>query len=344
MDLIQTLTDLSQTPGPAGAETQAAALAMELLRPHADEVTRDPLGSVIGTRFCGKQGAKRVLIEAHIDEVGFVVTGYKGAFLTLAALGHVDARHLPGTRLCLRTDPPRVGVIACLPPHVLSKGDMDKAIGLDDMVLDLGLSEETAKTVPLGTPVVYDTAPAVLGETRFAGKAMDNRASIAAVLLALEKLPRALDFDLQILFSTQEELGLRGAKPAAYTLEPDLAIALDVTFAHTPDTAKEKTVPLGGGAAIGVGPILNRPLSERLIHLAETQNISHQVEVLPGTTSTTADMLQIARRGVPTALISLPLRYMHAASELVDLSDIEAAAALLTAFLLDLEEGGFPHA
>jgi len=216
---------------------------------------------------------------------------------------------------------------------------MDKVTTLSDLAFDLGLSADEAQAIPLGMPVVYDTVPMTMGDGLFSGKALDNRASLAAVLLTLENLPKELDFDLYVVASVQEELGMRGAKPAGYGVAPDIAIALDVTFAHTPDASPEQTVPFGSGAAIGVGPVLCRSLSARLTALAEANNIPHQFEVLGETSSTTADMLQVTRAGVPTALISLPLRYMHSATELVKLSDIEAVAALLTAFLQDLNGG-----
>jgi len=271
-----------------------------------------------------------------------VVTGQRSGFLSLSNLGSIDPRLLPGTRLRVLTDTPLIGVIAFLPPHVLSPGEMDKVTPLSDLVLDLGLSEEEAKAIPLGTPVVYDTEPLALGDDLFCGKAMDNRASLATLLLMLEQLPETLDFDLVILASVQEELGLRGAIPGGYQAAPDVAIALDVTFAHTPDSSPEQTVKLGGGAAIGVGAVLDRRLSGKLTELAKAQDIPHQFEVLPSRTSTTADMLQVTQAGVPTALISLPLRYMHSPNELVNLRDLEAAASLLVAFLRDF--GGDAHA
>jgi len=337
MDLIQTLTRLSEIPGPAGHEEQAAALAKELLRPYMDEVSSDTLGNVIGIRTCGKPGAKRVLVEAHLDEIGFVVSGHKGAFLTLAPIGTVDARCLPGTRLRVLTDPPRVGLVASMPPHVLAKAAMEEVPAIEDMALDFGLSEEEAKAIPLGTPVVYDAAAMAMGDGLFSGKALDNRASIAAVLLALEKLgaehSSPLQIDLLVLFSTQEELGLRGVEPGVFALEPDLAICLDVTFGHQPDTKPEQTVKFGGGPAIGAGPVLCRDLAQQLQNLAGAEGLPHQLEILPGATRTTADKAGISRAGIPTALISLPLRYMHSASELVNLADIEATANLLAAFL-----------
>lgn len=336
MDLVKTLTALSAVPGPAGAEGQAAALAMELLAPYVSEVYTDTLGNVIGKRPCGQPGAKQVLVEAHLDEIGFVVTGQKAGFLTLAPLGSVDPRHLPGARLQVLTDPPQTGVVACMPPHVLTKAAMDEVQQVADMVLDVGLDEDEAKGIPLGTPVVFDTVPMEMGDGLFSGKSLDNRASMAAVLLALSRLREPLGFDLTVLFSTQEELGLRGVAPGLFALEPDICVALDVTFGHLPDAKPEQTVRFGGGAAVGVGPVLNRGLTSRLVALAEANGVPYQMEVLPGRSSTTADMGQVSRRGVATALISLPLRYMHSATEVVRLTDIEAVAALLTAFL---EEG-----
>ncbi|MCL2842939.1 MAG: M42 family peptidase [Oscillospiraceae bacterium] len=339
MDLVTTLTALSAAPGPAGAEGHAAALAVELLTPYMEEVYTDALGNVIGRRPNRNPEAKKVLVEAHLDEVGFVVTGQKSGFLTLAPLGSVDPRHLPGARLQVLTTPSQTGVVACMPPHVLSKSAMDEVPKIEDLALDIGLNEDEAKKIPLGTPVVFDTVPMTMGDGLFSGKSLDNRASMAAVLLALSRLPKALDIDLTVLFSTQEELGLRGVQPGLFALEPDICVTLDVTFGHVPDAKPEQTVTFGGGAAIGIGPVLNRDLTSRLVSLAKAHSIPYQMEVLSGKSSTTADMGQVSRHGVATALISLPLRYMHSATELVTLADIEAVASLLTAFL-----GGADHA
>ncbi|MCL2568301.1 MAG: M42 family peptidase [Oscillospiraceae bacterium] len=356
MDLVQTLTRLSEVSGPAGQEGRAAALVEALLRPYMDEVSIDTLGNVVGIRRSGTSGAKRVLVEAHLDEVGFVVTGHKGAFLTFAPLGTVDARQLPGARLRVLGDPERVGIVASMPPHLLGKAAMEEAPAIEDMALDLGLSEEEAQAIALGTAVVYDTAPLLIGDGLFSGKALDNRASIAAVLLALDRLcgtgEYRLDCDLIVLFSVQEELGLRGVQTGVFALEPDLAICLDVTFGHQPDAKAEQTVRFGGGAAIGVGPVLCRALARQLQGLAEAADLPYQLEILPGQSSTTADKASLSRAGVPTALISLPVRYMHSAVELVSLADIEAVAGLLAAVLRQglgehsspLRDGGGSHA
>ena len=340
MDLVKVLEQLSAAPGPAGMEGGAAEVAIALLRPYVDDVKVDIMGNVIGLKSCGKPGAKRVMLEAHLDEISFVVTGTKDGFLTLANVGGIDPRHLPGAQLQVLTDPPRVGVIACLPPHVLTSEDMKKGLELEDMALDAGLSDEEAKKIPLGTPVIFDVTPMAMGEGLFCGKSLDNRASMAAILLALHRMAdKPAQADVQVVFSAQEEVGCRGAGPVLYALEPDYFLAVDVTFARTPDVDACKSVPMKSGVSIGIGPFLNRELTVRLKKLAETGEIPHEMEVLPRGTGTTADIGQISRAGVPTALISLPLKYMHCPREIVCLSDIEAVADLIAAFIQDIGGG-----
>ena len=340
MDLVKVLEKLSAAPGPAGMEGGAAEVAIALLQPYMDDVSVDVMGNVIGLKSCGKPGAKRVLLEAHLDEIGFVVTGTKDGFLTLAAVGSIDPRYLPGAQLQVLTNPPRPGVFACLPPHVLTPEDMKKGLELEDMALDVGLSDEEAKKIPLGTPVIFDLSPMAMGEGLFCGKSLDNRASIAAIVLALHRTAdKPAQVDIQVVFSSQEEIGCRGAEPVLYALNPDYFLAVDVTFAQTPDVDTCKALPMKSGAAIGIGPFLNRNLTARLKKLAEAGGIPHEMEVLPSRTGTTADKGQISRAGVPTALISLPLKYMHCPREIVCLSDIEAVADLIAAFIQDIGGG-----
>ena len=345
MDILKTLEQLSLAPGPSGAEEGVRDIAAKLLKPYMDEIHVDVLGNLIGRKFSSNPGAKRVLIEAHMDEIGFVVTGSKDGFLTLETLGGLDPRHLPGAKLTLLSNPPRFGVIPCLPPHVLSEADQKKPFTREGITLDLGLSQEEAKAIPLGTPLVYDTTPGPMGDGFFQGKALDNRAGMAAVLLALSRFGAAFhQVDVTVLFSVQEELtGLEGVRPALFALEPDYCIVLDVTAAHTPDTAETTNISLGKGPVIAIGPVLNRHLSARLKELALEGGIPHQVEVLPHRTDTSADLGQISRHGVPTALISLPLKYIHSPRELLCLSDMEEAALLLSALIQNLG-GGETHA
>ena len=333
MDLKNILQQLSEAPALAGYEHMSQGLFMELLAPYVDEISIDTLGNMIGKKSCGKPSAKHVLLEAHMDEIGFVVTGHAGNFLKISSVGSVDPRHLPGAKLCLLANPPQYGVVSTMPPHLLKDGDMDKTQDISELLVDMGLSAEKTKEILLGTPLVYPGESTHFPKGRFGGKALDNRGGMAAILLALSTLPKDLGVDISVLFSVQEEIGLRGAKTGGFYLNPDMAIVLDVTFGDTADSPKEKTVFLGKGPAIGVGPYLDASLSENLQKVAKEQKISHQLEILPGRTSTNADELQVAQAGVQTALLSLPLRYMHSPIEVIDLFDIEETAKLIVAFL-----------
>ena len=333
INIKEQLQILSDAPAPAGHETLSRTLFSELLRPFVDEIETDTLGNIIGRKSCGKAGAKHILLEAHMDEIGFVVTGHKGTFLKISSIGSVDPRHLPAAKLCLLTNPPQYGIVSTMPPHLLKDGDMDKTLDISELLLDMGLSEEETREIPLGTPLVYAQASIPLSEHRFMGKALDNRAGMAAILLALSTLPEDLAVDISVLFSVQEEVGLRGAKTGMFSLHPDIAIVLDVTFGNTPDSPKEKTVNLGEGVAIAIGPYVSATLSKRLQNIAEESGISYQLEVLPGRTSTNVDAIQIAHKGIECALLSLPLRYMHSPVELLDIQDLEQTAALIVAFL-----------
>ncbi|NLB29686.1 MAG: M42 family metallopeptidase, partial [Clostridiales bacterium] len=201
MDLRETLKTLSRADGPSGFETAVSEYAAELLRPYADEISTDPLGSVTAYRRCGRENAVKVMLDAHIDEVGFIVTGHEEGFLRFAPLGGIDTRILPGVTLKILADPPLYGVIDVVAPHLLRGDEAEKAHKIEDLYIDIGCAEESAKrAAPVGTPIVYASEPAELGKNLLAGKAFDDRACFAAIVRALELLGDAkLDFDLCIL-------------------------------------------------------------------------------------------------------------------------------------------------
>lgn len=345
MDIQKTLEWLCTVSGPSGFEHAVCSAGMELLRPLMDEVFLTRLGSVVGVRRCGKPNARRLLFDAHLDEVGVIVTGEKDGYLRFRCLGGVDPRMLCDREITLLTDPPVFCVAACLPPHIQSREDMDKSIPVEDIYLDAGLSVEQVKQrIPIGTPGVFRGGLTVLGETQLCGKALDDRACMVAILRALELLSATTcDMDLYVLFSTQEEVGGAGAITAVNTIHPDICVAVDVTHGWTPDGPKDKTFQLGGGPAIGVGPNINRKLSQRLMTLAQEMGIEYQTEVMSGHSGTNAWPMQICGEGVATAIISLPLKYMHTPIEVVHRADLEATAQLLAAFAARPEEVA-PHA
>ena len=335
MDYQQILGRLCALPGPSGFEGPVAQAAAELLRPLMDEVHVDRMGSVVGVRRCGKKNAPRLLLDAHLDEIGFLITGHEEGFLRFAPLGGVDPRMLPDRELTILTQPPMVGVVACMPPHVQSKEDMDQSQPIKELYLDVGLSQEEAeRRIPVGTPAVYRTGCAPLGEKLFCGKALDDRACFAILLDAAEQLKgEELDVDLYILGSTQEETHSTGAITAAYGIVPDLCVAVDVTHGDSPDAPKDKTFKLGGGPVIGVGPNCTRWMSRRLEAKAKELEMDVQMEVMAGHSGTNGWDLQISREGVATAILSLPLRYMHTPVETAHRDDLTDTARLLAAFI-----------
>lgn len=341
METEQILERLCAVGAPSGFERPAVLAARELLEPLMDEVWTDRLGNLVGVRRCGRPGAKKLLLDAHLDEVGLTVTGIENGFLRFAAIG-VDSRMLPDRKVSVLTDPPMLGVVACLPPHVLSAAEREQAPKLEEMFIDVGLSQEEAeRRVPLGTPVVYRANFLRLGERQLCGKAMDDRACFAALLRAAELLrDRALDVDLYVMGSTREEVGGMGAKVVAQALSPDYCVAVDVTHGRTPDSSKDEAFVLGGGPAVGIGPNMTRWMTRRLLDTAAREGIAVQKEIMERSSGTNGWGMQICNEGVATAVVSIPLKYMHTPVETLERSDIEDTARLLAAFAAGLGEEG----
>lgn len=333
MDIVDVLTGLCSIPGPSGFEKTVADSVRGLLEPYMDETWIDVLGNVLGVSRCGREGAPALLFDAHIDEIGLIITGIEEGFLRFAKLGGLDPRVMPASDVKILTDPPRYGVIRVLPPHVLNKEDTDKVLKLEDMYIDVGLSQEEAeKAVPLGTPAVLEGSIRLLGEEYICGKALDDRAGVAAILRSLELLQgERLNVDLYVMASVQEEVGTRGAAPGVFAIAPDRCIVVDVSHAKTPDSKPSDTNnELSSGVIVSRGPNMNTKLTETVIKLAQENKIKYQIEVEPGGDSgTNVRAIQVSREGVSTAVFSIPMRYMHSANEVLSIEDIEETARLL---------------
>lgn len=336
MELKEKIQALCAVSAPSGFEAPACELASKMLCGCVDEIQTDAMGNLLAIRRCGKPGAKLLMLDAHMDEIGFIVTGQDKGFLRFANLGGIDPRMLPAREVKILTkDGPIYGIIDTLPPHVLSAGDMDKTMSADKLFIDAGLTEEEAEAIaPAGTPVVFAGGCETLGENMLCGKSLDDRACVAIVIEVMERLAgKKLAYDVCCLISTQEELGLRGATSGAFGAAPDLAIAIDVCHAWTPDAQKDKTVPIGKGAVVALGPNMNREFTNAIIDTAKSIDIPYQLEVIPGRSGTDAWAIQVSRAGVCTALISLPVKYMHTPVEAMNISDAEAIVSLITAYL-----------
>lgn len=335
MNILKTLEQLCGVCGPSGFEAPAAKLARQLLEPVVDEVYTTRLGSVVGVRRCGRENAPRLLLDAHLDEIGLLVTGQEEGFLRFRTIGGVDPRMLCDREVTLLTEPPTYGIVTCTPPHLQSREDMEKSTPVSDLFIDIGRKGDEVH-VPVGTPGTFRGGCAALGEEQFCGKALDDRACMVTILRALELLAdKELSVDFFVLFSTREEVSAAGAAAAVWQIAPQMCVAVDVTHGQTPDGPKDKTFKLGGGPAIGIGPNMTRWMSRRLCDLAEQNGIDYQREVMESHSGTNAWPMQISREGVATAVVSLPLKYMHTPIEVVSAADMESVARLLAAFAAD---------
>ena len=338
MEIRTALKELCACGAPSGFEQPAAKVALELLRPLMDEVSIDRLGNVIGVKRCGKENAPRLLLDAHLDEIGLIVTGMEDGFLKFRSIGGVDPRMLPNREVSVLTEPPIFGVVSCLPPHILTESEREKVTPIDELYIDVGMTQEEAKAaISVGTPIVYREGCFALGESQICGKSMDDRACFVCLLRAAEILKEEkLDVDLYVMGSTFEEVGGMGAKVGTYAINPDYCIAVDVTHGKTPDGPADHCFTLGGGPAYGIGPNMTRWMSQRIKEIAKEKEIPVQPEVMAGHTGTNGWGMQIVREGIATSVVSLPLKYMHTPIEVLEESDIESVARLLAEFALTL--------
>lgn len=322
---------LCQAQGLPGREEAAANEIKLILKEMGLTPESDAMGNVWATFG---QGEEHLLLDAHLDQIGLLVTGFeKGGFLRVGKSGGIDRRVLLGTPVVIHGRKTLRGIVCCMPPH-LTKGGEDEVPELEDMAIDTGLSDdELEKTVRLGDSVTFLAPITQLMGTRVTGAALDDRTG-CAVLLRCAQLLKGQDMPrkVTVLFSSREEVGSQGAQTAAFRLKPDACIAVDVTFATQPGVSDKEGGKLGGGPMVGLSPVLSRRMAQKLFDLAKREQISVQTEVMEGRTGTTADSILTTRQGVPCCLLSIPQRSMHTPAEVCDLQDMEQAAQLLAAY------------
>ena len=321
----------------SGREFEAAQEVCRLFAETCGETYVTPMGSAVGIRRCGLEQAPLVLLDAHLDQIGYTVSRVEDGFLHLVP-GY-DRTPLPGKEMLVLGRERVYGIVAVLPPHL--RKNPDQPDDYEQFVVDIGCSQERAcELAAPGDAVVYLPHFDELDCGHIASPSVDDRAAVAAILLALEQTAgRELCVDIAAVASSREEIGGPGALTAAYGLSPDYAVALDVTFGIQRGVDAPDGVPEGCGVTITRGPHLNRRLTETLFRLAEEQHIPHGVEVEPGNTGTNASSIRAAGNGVAAALLGLPMRHMHSPAETIKLSNIEAAANLLTAYLTSFPGG-----
>lgn len=345
MNEIQTfLTELSACTGVSGQEEGAAGYIRRFMEPFSHCRTT-PLGSLICT--VGEGRGSKLMTASHMDEIGFIVTHIEDSgFLRIANVGGIDRKLYASACVTVHTARGGLpGVIASTPPHLRSGGD--KALpAADEVSVDVGLSGERARElIRPGDRVTMDVPGVLLADGSVSAKALDDRACCAAVMLAARELAgKDLPLELDFVFTTMEEVGSQGAQTAAAALQPDYAVALDVSFAVAPDVSPNNCGKLGGGPMLGIAPVLDNAETDRIIRLAREAELPLQYEVMSGSTGTDADEIAAAGRGVRTVLLSIPQKYMHTPVEVVDPEDVRRTALLLERYITDLAarlEGGY---
>ncbi len=276
---------------------------------------------------------KTIMLEAHIDEVGFIVTHiFDDGFLKVSNVGGNDCRILPATPVVIHGKERVYGVFASNPPHLNGESEIKSA---ENILLDSCLGKKAKEIISVGDYVTYDKKLTPLINDRVCGKSLDDRAAVFCLTELAKRLSdKKLPVNVVFCFSEQEELGTRGAKTAAFAINCNEAVAIDVSFADAPDVPPEKCGKLGKGAMIGISPILNKKLTDCLINIAKENGIAHQFEVMGGTTGTDADVISVSREGIPCGLVSIPLRNMHTPTEIIDLSDLESVCDILENYIL----------
>lgn len=321
-----TLLKLLAVHGATGHEEKIAAVIADMLRPYADSVETDALGNLI----VRKNGAgKRVMLAAHMDHIGFIATDAdKEGFVRVYNVGGIDVSVSLGEHVVFENGVK--GVIG-------AEEDIEGAPKMQHLYVDIGATsrEEALSKVAIGDVAVYAPVVSELGDVRLASPAMDDRAGCAVLTEAFMQMKEAKN-EVVAVFTVQEEVGLRGARTAAYTVDPDYAIALDVTTTGDVPEAKPKmAVKLGAGAAIKVmdrSVICAPAVRDRLVKLSKEQNIPYQMEVLTAG-GTDSGAIHQTRGGVPSGVISIPCRYVHSAAETIDLGDMEAAVRMLVGYV-----------
>lgn len=336
MNIKDNLFKLTSAVGVAGDELNASMVACEMLREYCNDANIDYFGNVTGSIGERNDEKPHILLDAHIDEIGFIVTFITDdGFLKVSNCGGIDRRLLLAQQVTVFGEKPVKGVITSTPPHL--EEDNKKLPKVDGIFIDIGMPKAKAEQiVRLGDRVIIDSFSCELLNNRLVSKAIDDRAGVLAILYALEKVKgKKLAYSVTALFSAQEETGERGAKIAAFKIKPDLAIAVDVSFALTADDSEHKCGKMAEGVMIGVAPSLSKEMSNNLISLAKENNIPYQIEVMNGTTGTNADEIGVSGKGVKVVTLSLPLKYMHTPVEVIDIKDIESTGNLIAEFLIN---------
>jgi len=333
MDYKEILKQLVLQTAISGREEKMSFFIKDLFSELCDEVYVDSFFNVTGIKRGSGKG--RILVTAHYDEIGFLVKNIdKKGFVRLASVGGVDNKILPAQEVVIHGKKEVYGVIGAKPPHLINVEEKKKVAKLEELYVDTGMTADSLKkVVSIGDAVTLRPKYRELLNSRISAKTVDNRCGVTALIAAMKELSMLKhESDIYFTATTQEEFDLAGAISTAYSVEPDLAIVIDACHGNVHDAPEDDIYTLGRGPAIGIGPQLDRIYTKKLFKTAKEYNIPYQTDVEAGDTGTEAWAVQVSRAGIPTTLISIPVRYMHTAIETVDMKDIINTAKLASRF------------
>lgn len=327
MNLESLLFELCPAHGVSGSESAVFEVVKKHLKTET-HVTGGSLYTILGN----PDAEKTILLDAHLDRIGFMITGINDeGFVKIDKVGGVDARVLQDTVLVSENG--LYGTVCCLPPH-LTDGNEDKATPLAKTWVDFGLpAEEVKRQLRLGDTLTFAAKPQKLLGDKITSPALDDRCGVAALLRAAELIDTEA-YKVILLFSAQEETYGTGAKTGAFAFDLDEAVAVDVSFASQPDVSGQYgKIELGKGPMICISSVMDRKMSQKLTEVAKEKNIPYQLEPIAGATGTNGDHIAVSKNGVKTAVVSVPQRYMHTPCEVISLADVENTARLLAAYI-----------
>ena len=332
MKTIELLKELTDSFGVSGHEEETFKTIEKILRENYKNLTYERKGTGSLLVKMGN-GSKKVAFFAHTDEIGLVISKITDSnYARVAGVGGVDPRTLLAKRVIFRTaSGNKLGIIGMLAPHLQAPSTKDKSPSFDQIFVDFSVSGGT-KDLQVGDMGTLEVFAAEMQGDKLTSKALDNRAGVAALMRSIDYLSD-LKFDGQLVlcFNKGEEIGLIGAKGMSYEVNPDYAIVVDVTFASE-NNPNFETYKLGDGPVVAVGAPITPSVFEQISSLAQENNIQYQIEAVPGSSGTEADVVQLARNGIKTGLISIPLLNMHSPVETVSIQDIDNTARLLAIF------------
>ena len=339
INTLEFLKVLISAPGLSGFEGPVSQIISEAWEPITDELQTSRVGSLQGLqRGIGPEPRPKILLATHMDAIGLMVAGYAGDCLRITSIGGVDHRVLPGQLVTVHGREEFPGLVAQPPANLLPVENGKKPVVIGHLLVDVGMTaEELREKVRVGDLISFAQEPLEMGKNTLAGHSLDNRASVVALTLALEDLrERSHAWDVWAVATVQEEETMAGAMTSAFGLRPDLTVAIDVTFAEGPGAPSHLAYPLGKGITLGWGSTVHPALYAKFKEIAQELEIPFALEPLPGRSSTDADALQISAMGVPTMVLSIPLRYMHTPVEMVGIKDIKRIGRLLAEFIAHL--------